>query len=97
MHFCPSLICEHSSTEVQCRIAPVLMRLYFKYESPGKMSQKISQLRRRVLRKTSGQRATKLLLLRPCKTLVVDGLRECDPVARTHFCNWFRQSVYDGV
>jgi hypothetical protein len=62
-----------------------------------KMSQKISQHRRRVFRKTPGQRATKLLLLRPCKTLVVDGLREYDPVARIQFCNWFRQSVYDGV
>ena len=62
-----------------------------------KMSQKISQLRRRVFQRTSGQRATKLLLLRPYKTLVVDGLRECDPVARIHFCNWFRESVYDDV
>jgi hypothetical protein len=45
---------------------------------------------------TSGRRATKLLQLRPCKTSVVDALKEHDPVARIHFCNWFLQSVYDG-
>ena len=50
-----------------------------------------------MFRKTSGQRPTKSLLLRPCKTLVVDGLREYVPVAKIRFCNWFRQSVYNGV
>jgi len=90
-------MCEHSSTEVQCRIASFLMRLYFKYESAGKCCRKFLISGDDCFEKTSGQRSTKLLLLRPCKTLVVDGLQEYDPVAKIHFCNWFRQSVYDGV
>jgi hypothetical protein len=31
------------------------------------------------------------------KTTVVHALKERDPVARIRFCNWFLQSVHDGV
>jgi hypothetical protein len=46
--------------------------------------------------KTSARRATKLLQLLLCKATVVHALKEHDPVARIHFCNWFLQSVHDG-
>jgi hypothetical protein len=46
--------------------------------------------------KMSGQKATNLLQLWSCKTLIVHALKEHDPVARIHFCNWFLRSVYDG-
>jgi hypothetical protein len=47
--------------------------------------------------KSSSQKATKLLKLRPYNTTVVHALKEHDPVARIHFYNWFLQSVHDGV
>jgi hypothetical protein len=30
------------------------------------------------------------------KTTLVYALKEHDPIARIHFCNWFLQSVHDG-
>jgi hypothetical protein len=71
------------------------VQLYFKYESAGKVAENVSAEETSVS-KTSGRRATKLLQLRPCKTPVVDALKEHNPVSRIHFYNWFLQSLYDG-
>jgi hypothetical protein len=46
--------------------------------------------------KTSARSATKLLKLRPYRTVVVYALKARDPVARSNFCNWFLQPVHDG-
>jgi hypothetical protein len=47
--------------------------------------------------KTSARRTAKLSQQQPCKTTVARALKEHHPVARTHFCNWFLQSVNNGV
>jgi len=62
------------------------------------MSQKISELRRREFRQRGVLRDAKLLHLQPCKTSVVDVLKEHEPVARMifFFLNWCLQSVRDG-
>ena len=38
-----------------------------------------------------------MLHLRPCKTYLIDALKEHDLVAEIRFCNWSLQSAYNGI
>jgi len=44
---------------------------------------------------TSARMTTKLLELRPCKTMAVRVLKEHDPIAEIRFCKQIRKSVHD--
>jgi hypothetical protein len=46
--------------------------------------------------KTSVQKAKKLIQLRPCKAMIIQALKQHDPVGRIYFFNRFLPSLHDG-
>jgi hypothetical protein len=45
--------------------------------------------------KSSARMGTQLLKLQPYKTTVINALQLHNPASRSHFCNWFLQSVME--
>ena len=64
-------------------------------QSPQKSLRRLAQ--QVGVSKSSVQLATKLLKLKPYKTRIVHQLMLPDNAARINFCNWYLQSVHDGL
>ena len=58
-------------------------------KSIPKLAQKVG------ISESSAHRATKLLKLKPYQCTSVHYLKQCDPVSRMHYCEWFHSSVND--
>jgi hypothetical protein len=71
------------------------VQLYFKYESAGKCRKQFLSSGDECFENVC-TKGHKIVTTATCKETVAHALKEHDPVARIHFCNWYLQSVRDG-